>query len=89
MLNLLRSKGQVIFIGDDPLTVIEIASSYTVVKYLEALHVLRKGEPFNLTPTTIAKFINRSRSGAFIGLRSTSPIYRSEIYEKRNNKSPT
>jgi sRNA-binding carbon storage regulator CsrA len=83
MLNLQRRKGQVVYIGDDQLTVVEIANNYVIIRYLDTLHIINKGKTVNLTPTTIAHFSRRQGAEARLGFQSTLPIYRSEIYEQR------
>jgi sRNA-binding carbon storage regulator CsrA len=86
MLNLLRKKGASIFIGDDEMIVQDITNTFIVVKYLEALHVLKKGEITNITPTTVAKYAFRKGKDAMINIRSTVPIYRKEVYEMRQQQ---
>ncbi len=82
MLTLRRKVGQIIYIGDEPLTLINIKPETIRISFRNTDFFLIRGIRYNLSPHTQIIFDCIHDAGVRIKLHSPLPIKRAEIYKR-------
>jgi len=80
MLHLYRKQKQRIFIGDDPLQVLEVTHDNFTCSFQGKQHIVTKGSMYQISPETIICYLRKQGAGIRLQLTSTLKILKEELY---------
>lgn len=84
MLTLSIKKGSTVYIGDSPLTVIQVSDDKVLCNFKRSTHIVIRNRFLKLDKDSTISYSRRKQSAAVLHFDSPFPIYRASVYDSRN-----